>query len=115
MTATKGASTMELIDVPGTVAELGIDASWIRLAHSSTHLDRGLEPGEEVVLADANGALREAVVVDLDFELADTIYVLSLGGQIREGGTAADGSALSVESVTALLAELREQLRDDKD
>lgn len=112
MAVTKGASTMERIDVPGVVAGLGAGSDCIRLAHSSTRLERGLEPGEVIALADASGGVREATVVDVEFELDDTAYVLSLGVQVRDPD-AGPGTAtpLSVQSVVDLLNDLRDERR----
>ncbi len=49
------------------------------VAHGTTDLDRGLEPGETVVTRDQDGVFRTAFVADLDFDLDDTYYRLTLG------------------------------------
>ncbi|MCL8027662.1 hypothetical protein [Nocardioides bruguierae] len=46
------------------------------LRHSETALGRGLEPGEVVMLVDPEGEYHTATVLDLRFELEDTVYVL---------------------------------------
>jgi hypothetical protein len=54
------------------------------LHHSRTTLARGLEPGEELVILDADGEYHAAVVVDIDFVLDDTVYVLQTGVRLPE-------------------------------
>ena len=94
--------------------------------HSTTSLTRGLEPGEEVVVLDADGEHHAAVVVDLDFTLDDTIYVLRAGVRLPPEVAAArldrgsDGSAGSdgpddVDEVIDLIGEMLRRSRLDDD
>ncbi|MDQ1106611.1 hypothetical protein QE364_002832 [Nocardioides zeae] len=53
------------------------------VAHSATDLVRGLEPGETVATRDQDDVVRVAVVADLDFDLEDTYYRLTLGEVLR--------------------------------
>lgn len=53
------------------------------VAHGATDLVRGLEPGETVTTRDQDGVVRTAVVADLDFDLEDTYYRLTLGEVLR--------------------------------
>ena len=71
---------MELIEV----AELarGRDAGTVVVAHSETTLRRGLEFGEEVVVREAGADFHAAVVVEIAFELDDTLYTLILGTRL---------------------------------
>ncbi|WP_232678140.1 hypothetical protein [Nocardioides sp. R-C-SC26] len=66
-----------------TAAEALMDGRVV-VRHSDTTLARGLEPGEEIVVLDADGELRSAHVVDLDFSLTDTHYVLEVGLRLPE-------------------------------
>jgi hypothetical protein len=53
------------------------------VAHSTTDLARGLEPGATVATRDQDGVVRAALVADLDFDLDDTYYRLTLGEVLR--------------------------------
>ena len=72
---------MELIAVPVRAALLA-DSSGsgeFVVSHSDTSLTRGLELDEQVVVVDPDGEFHAARVVDLEFGLEDTHYVLELG------------------------------------
>lgn len=73
---------MEIIDagelVPGPAART------VLVAHSRTGLRRGLDFGEAVLLRAEDGEYHVARVVDLTFELDDTVYTCELGGRIPE-------------------------------
>ncbi|HEY1134893.1 MAG TPA: hypothetical protein VGE77_09970 [Nocardioides sp.] len=68
---------MEMLDVELTAFTRRTGS--VVVAHGATGLDRGLEPGESVVVRDQDGTFRSAHVADLDFDLEDTYYRLTLG------------------------------------
>lgn len=73
---------MELIAVPVGAARLTGSATpggEFVVSHSASGLARGLELDEEVVVVDPDGEFHAALVVDLEFDLQDTHYVLELG------------------------------------
>ncbi|WP_028472415.1 hypothetical protein [Nocardioides alkalitolerans] len=54
------------------------------VAHGATGLGRGLEPGEPVLVRDETGAVSSAHVSDLDFDLDDTYYRITVGARLDE-------------------------------
>lgn len=56
----------------------------VALSHTSAALTRGLEPDEQVLLHDPELGYWTATVVDLHFELEDTVYRLELGVRLTE-------------------------------
>jgi hypothetical protein len=102
---------MELIEV----AELcrGKDPGTVVVAHSQTSLQRGLELGEEVVLATGEH-FHSARVRDIDFELDDTVYTLDLGGRLpadlareRAEGLDPERHDIEMHELIDLLGDLR--------
>jgi hypothetical protein len=92
------------------------------LHHSATSLTRGLDPGEELVILDADGEYHAAVVVDIAFTLEDTVYVLQTGVRLPEEHAiarleSADGVRRGdVDGVVDLIGEmLRRARRDEHD
>jgi hypothetical protein len=75
----------------------------VSVAHGSTTLERGLEPGEAVLIQDG-GTFRIAEVADITFDLTDTHYRLELG---RELNAAPVGHAVDTLELIALLREAR--------
>ena len=73
---------MELIAVPVRAGVLtdapGVGGEFV-VAHSDSGLSRGLELDEQVVVVDPEGEFHAARVVDHEFSLEDTHYVLALG------------------------------------
>ena len=73
---------MELIAVPVRAAVLtdgpGAGGEFV-VSHSASGLTRGLELDEQVVVVDPDGEFHAACVVDLEFSLEDTHYVMELG------------------------------------
>lgn len=67
---------MELLDIELTSFERRARTTVV--AHGDTTLERGLEPGESVVLRDADGTCWSAFVADLDFDLENTRYRFTL-------------------------------------
>lgn len=67
---------MELLDIELTSFERRARTTVV--AHGDTTLERGLEPGESVVLRDSDGTCWSAFVSDLDFDLDDTRYRFTL-------------------------------------
>lgn len=104
---------MELLDV--VLTPFARRARTTVVAHTTTVLDRGLEPGEPVLLRDEDGDVFTAHVADLDFDLDDTRYRLTIGERVDLGdahlgvaeGIAARG-AEGVARIEALLHEARE-------
>lgn len=91
----------------------------LAVSHRSQELERGLEPGEHVVVHDAaTDEYVSAVVADVDFELDDTSYRLELGGRITAAeaeewtAPASDDDRLTTRDIVDLLAELRRSERD---
>lgn len=114
---------MELIAVPVSAALL-TDASQVGgefvVSHSDSGLSRGLELDEQVVVVDPEGEFHAAVVIDLEFGLDDTHYVLELGVRLppetvrsRLAGTPA-APAEDLGELLDLLGRLRDT-RDDVD
>lgn len=65
----------------------------LQVSHvASGSLERGLEPGELVLLHDRVRGFWAARVADLDFELADTVYRLDIGVRL----SAAEASELAL-------------------
>lgn len=92
------------------------------LHHSATTLTRGLDPGEEVVILDADGEYHAAAVVDIAFTLDDTVYVLQTGVRLPEEHararleSAAGTGPHDVDGVVDLIGEmLRRARRDEPD
>lgn len=86
----------------------------VRVAHSSTTLRHGLEPGEGVILATDDGEQHLAVVAAHEYELEDTIYVLEVGGRIPSemadrlvAGAAEPEGEEGLTEVVQLLGQLR--------
>ena len=105
---------MEMIDagelVPGPAART------VLVAHSRTGLRRGLDFGEAVLLRAPDGEYHVARVVDLTFELDDTVYTCELGGRIpadlaRERAAGLDPAHHDRElhEIVDLLHELRDE------
>lgn len=123
---------MELIAVPARAAVLtdgdGVGGE-LALSHRASGLGRGLELDERVVLVDPDGEFHDATVVDIEFELEDTRYVLELGArlppeQVRDrlavpglsdarAGVGTDDAAgtADLDTVLELLARLRDERR----
>lgn len=75
----------------------------VLVAHRSTTLERGLEPGETVLIQDGE-TIRVAAVADISFDLTDTHYRLELGGELTGAGSR---HAVDTLEVVALLREAR--------
>ena len=73
---------MELIAVPVRADVLtdgpGVGGEFV-IAHTESGLARGLELDEQVVVLDPEGEFHAARVLDVEFSLEDTHYVLALG------------------------------------
>ncbi|CAB4684709.1 MAG: hypothetical protein F2667_00355 [Actinobacteria bacterium] len=122
MSMSGGVLTMELIEVPMTGRELSTAIARhgeLVVSHRGTRLTRGLELGEEIVILDAGGEYHSAHVTDLEFDLEDTRYILSLGVRLppEHAGERIDDSLgtpeahglYSTQSILDLLAELRDE------
>ena len=83
------------------------------VAHSDTSLDRGLEPGERVVIQDArDGGAYAATVVGAEYLVEDTVYQLNVRGRLPHGVAAwvqhtPAGRRVDVVDVLGMLAELK--------
>lgn len=93
---------MEILTV--NVGELARRTHTLPVRHSDTTLGRGLEIGARVIVRDEETDLRwSATVVDLDFEVADTVYALRLGVRLE-----ADDDAAAPGPLLDLLGQLRD-------
>lgn len=70
---------MELIETQ--LSEFTSRSRSMAISHSETHLRRGLEYGERVLVR-SDGAYRTAVVADISFSEDDTTYRMILGGPV---------------------------------
>lgn len=102
-----------LTDGPGTGGEFVV-------SHSDSGLTRGLELDEQVVVVDPDGEFHAARVVDLEFSLEDTHYVLELGvrlppdtvrARLAGGGPGTEAGLPAGDDLGALL-DLLGRLRD---
>ncbi|WP_436698146.1 hypothetical protein [Nocardioides sp. BYT-33-1] len=91
----------------------------LAISHRGLGLDRGLEPGEHLVLHDpVTDEHFTAVVSDIAFELADTSYRIEIGTRITAAEAAecveprGDDPWLTTPDIVALLAVLRRGERD---
>lgn len=92
----------------------------LSVSHRAHHLDRGLEPGEHVLIHDPVADEHfNAVVADIHLDLDDTAYRLTVGGRITAVEAAEwmapadlDEDALTTRDIVDLLAELRRGERD---
>lgn len=89
------------------------------VSHRDLGLDRGLEPGEHLVVHDPVADEHfTAVVTDLGFELADTTYRLEIGTRITAAeaaecvGPPTEDDRFTTQDIVALLAALRRGERD---
>lgn len=87
-------------------------AGSVQVSHSTTTLERGLEPGERVLVRDGAEHLL-ATVRDISFDLTDTHYRLELGATVARDDaelmlaeTPATGP-MSVDDVLGLLRDAR--------
>lgn len=105
---------MELIAVPVRAALLGDrSGNEFVLSHSDCGLGRGLDVDEQVVVLDPEGEYHAAVVVDLEFTLEDTTYVLELGARLpAETARARLSGAPEPEPGTSAVLDLLAALRD---
>lgn len=108
---------MELIAVPVKADVLtdgpGVGGEFV-VAHSDSGLARGLELDEEVVVVDPDGEFHAARVLDVEFSLDDTHYVLALGVRLPPDTVRArlsDTAPAAGEDLGAVL-DLLGQLRD---
>lgn len=62
----------------------------LSVAHSTTALRRGLEPGESVLVRDGARGFYVATVRDISFGLTDTHYRLELGAPMDAATALAD-------------------------
>ncbi|MBF4163630.1 hypothetical protein [Nocardioides acrostichi] len=111
------------------------------ISHRDSQLRRGLEIDEELVLVDPDGEFHAATVVELHFELEDTLYVLRLGARLppehvrrlwerdgnphsdqgadsepdSESDTDSDSDSDSERELLAMLARLRDERGRDPD
>ncbi|WP_017935780.1 hypothetical protein [Nocardioides sp. Iso805N] len=57
-------------------------AGSLLMSHTDAALDRGLEPGEQLLVRDGVERYRLATVHDISFDLTDTFYRLELGAEV---------------------------------
>lgn len=111
---------MELIAVPVRAALLtdgvGVGGEFV-VSHSESGLTRGLELDEQVVVVDPEGEFHAARVVDLEFSLEDTHYVLALGVRLPPDGLRAriSDQAASVDQDLGPVLDLLGRLRDRRE
>ncbi len=90
----------------------------VRISHVRSGLKHGLDVDEEIVLHCTDGELVAATVIDLEFDLEDTFYVLELGvrlpplqAAVRLGAESPDAADLEGPVGTQDLLELLGDLR----
>ncbi len=105
---------MEIIDAGELLP--GPGDRTVLVAHSRTGMRRGLDFGEAILLRAEDGEYHVAKVVDITFELDDTIYTCLLGGRIpeelaRERAEGIDPSRhdLELHEIIDLLHDVRDQ------
>ena len=87
-------------------------AGSVEVAHSTTALRRGLEPGEQVLVRDGEQHLF-ATVRDISFDLTDTHYRLELGAPVEQDvvelmlGEAPATGPMTLNDVLGLLRDAR--------
>ena len=103
---------MEIIEAEQLVR--GAQPDTVLVAHSETALRRGLDHGEVAILRAEDGEFHVARVVDIPFEVDDTVYTFELGGRIpedlareRAAGLDPDLHDLDLHDVVDLLHGLR--------
>ena len=112
---------MELVEVALPTRLVVGPLRMFPIHHSVTSLARGLEPGEELVIVDADGEYHAAVVTDIAFTLEDTVYVLQTGVRLPEEHArarleGADGTGpAGVDGVVDLIGEMLRRPRRDRD
>jgi hypothetical protein len=104
---------MEIIELDASVDVRGNRV--LVVAHALTHLTRGLEPREQVVLRTATADHYAAQVRAIEFEIEDTIYTLDVGPRLPENlalervnGLDPTVHDLSLHELVDLLGELRD-------
>jgi hypothetical protein len=105
---------MEIIDAGELLP--GPGERTVLVAHSRTGMRRGLDFGEAVLLRAEDGEYHVAKVVDITFELDDTVYTCLLGGRIPEDlarerarGIDPGRDDLELHEIVDLLHDLRDQ------
>ena len=72
---------MEQIEIG--LSEFTLRSRSVAVSHNASGLERGLEPGEPIVVSDpGTGHFFAAAVVDVDFEIEDTVYRVEIGSRI---------------------------------
>ncbi|MFS3127410.1 hypothetical protein ACLM5J_03290 [Nocardioides sp. Bht2] len=110
----KGVVNVELIGIE--MSELTRRSRSLLLNHSDLALERGLEPGERVVLWDSiSGDYHSGTVADIDFSERDTHYRFEIGIRLPEElaldritGMPSTSRTLEPHDVVNLLQQLRE-------
>lgn len=116
MVLDSGVGEMELIAVPVRAALLtdgSTPGGEFALAHSDCGLSRGLELDEQVMLVDPDGEFHLATLVDFEFTLEDTTYVLELGVRLPPEAARARLAGSDGQDGTATVLDLLARLRDD--
>ncbi|WGL51891.1 hypothetical protein P5P86_18295 [Nocardioides sp. BP30] len=93
-------------------------AGSLLVSHTDAGFDRGLEPGEQLLIRDGAQRYRLATVQDISFELTDTHYRLELGAEVDadragllvEEAPAVRAGGIGASEVIALLQEARDAL-----
>ena len=108
-----GEGAMEIIELDASVDVRGHRV--LVVGHSLTHLSRGLDPREQVVLRTADGDHYAAQVQAVEFELEDTVYTFEVAARLPENlalervsGLDPAVHDLSLHELADLLGELRD-------
>lgn len=72
---------VELVDV--ALSDVSRRSRTLQVSHEAAGLRRGLDPGESLLVRDGED-FYSAEVADIEFELDDTVYTLTLGGRVPE-------------------------------
>lgn len=117
----RGGLEVELVEVALPTRLVVGPTSTFPLHHSRTKLTRGLEPGEELVILDADGEYHAAAVTDIAFTSEDTVYVVQTGVRLPEDLAiarieSADGVQRGdVDGVVDLIGEMLRRSRRTED
>jgi hypothetical protein len=102
------------------LSEFTLRSRSVAVTHAAAGVQRGLEPGEPLVVRDPrSGHYFAAAVADVDFEPSDTVYRIELGSRLAAEEAsdwlapvpAADSDEVTTRQIMELLGELNRSRR----